>query len=237
MTTKKLLLLCVALTSLVTVSNAQYNRVEITNKRIPFEDLRKKQTIRISPFHLFNNQFNISSEFFNSTYTRSHLLTASIMYADNDSKSDGGFSLDYQGRIYPRKFKPDSMAMYNNSASGFYMGLGLQVGYCEFRDKNLQRSIYTTSPYGGQYQTQVPVNVTTTNIWLNPYIGLGYQFIIWEALYADLFVGGGLKINRVTKSSPDKSLELNEFYTDPNFIDRYFQGIMPRVNLSVGVGF
>ena len=236
--TKKLLLLSVVLISLVTVSNAQYNRSELTNKRIPFEDLRKKQTIRISPFHLFNNQFNISSEFFNSTYTRSHLLTASIMYADNDSKSDGGFSLDYQGRIYPRRFKPDSMAMYNNSASGFYMGLGLQVGYCEFRDKNLQRSISTTSPWGGgQVLTQVPVNVMTTNIWANPYIGLGYQFIIWESLFVDLFVGGGLKMNRVSKSSPDKSLDLKEFYTDPNFTDRYFQGIMPRANISIGVGF
>jgi hypothetical protein len=129
------------------------------------------------------------------------------------------------------------MAIYNNSARGFYMGLGVQAGYCEFRDKNLQRGFYTTSPYGGQIWNSVPVNVMTTNIWLNPYIGLGYQFIIWEALYADLFVGGGLKINRVTKSSPDKSLDLKEFYTDPEFVDRYFQGIMPRVNVSVGVGF
>jgi hypothetical protein len=234
---KKHLLLFLILTTLVTVTNAQYNRSELTNKRIPFEDLRKRQTIRISPFHLFDNQFNVSGEFFNPTYTRSHVLTGSIIYADNDSKSDGGFSFDYQGRIYPRAFKPDSLAIYNNTASGFYMGLGVQVGYCEYRDKNLKRDVYTNYPYGGQYRTQVPVNVMTQNIWVNPYIGLGYQFIIWESLYADLFVGGGLKMNHVSKSSPDKSLDLKEFYTDPAFIDRYFQGIMPRVNLSVGVGF
>ncbi|HOY96749.1 MAG TPA: hypothetical protein PK509_13480 [Catalimonadaceae bacterium] len=234
---KKHLFLLIAFTVFTTVSYAQYNKRELTNKRIPFEDLRKKKTIRISPFHLFDNQFNVSWEFFNPGYSRSHVITASIIYADNASKSDGGFSIDYQGRIYPRTFKPDSLAIYNNSASGFYMGLGLQAGYCEFRNKNLQRDIYTNTPYGGQYRTQVPVNVMTNNLWVNPYIGLGYQFILWESLYADLFVGGGLKINNVSKSSPDKSLDVNEFYTNPDITDRYFQGIIPKVNLCVGVGF
>ena len=237
MKTKKLLLLSIVLTSFMTVSYGQYNRSELTNKRIPFEDLRKRKTIRISPFHLFDNQFNLSCEFFNPTYTRSHVLTSSIIYADNDSKADGGFSLDYQGRIYPRGFRPDSLAIYNNTASGFYMGLGIQAGYCEFRNKNLQREIYTKTPYGGTTRTQVPANVMTQNIWVNPYIGLGYQFIIWESLYADVFLGGGLKINRVSKTSPDKTLDMNEFYTDPEFIDRYFQGIMPRVHVCFGVGF
>lgn len=233
---KKLLLFTLFSGFLISVSKAQINRNILFNKRIEFEDLRKRQIIRISPIHLFDNQFNLSAEFFNPTFTRSHLLTASIMYADNNSKVDGGFSLDYQGRIYPRAFKADSMAVYKNSASGFYMGLGIQAGYCDYRNKHLQRDILVNSPYG-QYRTQVPVNVSTQNIWVNPYLGLGYQFIIWESLYADLFVGGGLKINRVSKSSPDKSLDLKEFYADPIFTDRFFQGIMPRVNLSIGVGF
>jgi hypothetical protein len=68
-------------------------------------------------------------------------------------------------------------------------------------------------------------------------ISLGYQFIVFEALYIDVFVGGGLKINSVEKGSPDKTLNLDQFYDSPNFRSRDYKGMMLRGGVSFGIGF
>jgi hypothetical protein len=214
-------------------------------RKIEYEDLRKPTVIKISPFHLFDNQFNVSMEFFNKTTYRSSIaIAANCIYADNAKVADQGFSLDIQKRIYPRGFSSDTVAYYRNGAGGFYVGFGIQLGYSEYRDKNISEWFFRidtikdgTNKIPVRSDYEIKRNVMTRNIWALPYVELGYQFIIWEALYIDCFLGGGVKINNVTKSSPDKSLNLDTYYNDPGILKRYYKGIIPRIGLSLGVGF
>ena len=199
-------------------------------RRVKFVDLRKKQTLRISPQHFIDNQFYVSTEIFNTrTFKKSTLIGLHAIYADNNKVMDGGFALDLERRFYPRSFSCDSLAAFNNSADGFYVGFGVQLGYSEYRDKTLTR---VAPPYYSE-----KVNVWTKNTWVTPMVSLGYQFIVFEALYIDVFVGGGLKINNVEKGSPDKTLNLDQFYDSPNLRSRDYKGMMLRGGVSFGIGF
>jgi len=205
-------------------------------KSTNYEDLRKPNVIKISPLHLFDNQFQLTGEFFKkSDYKSSFVVSGNFIYADNDRVSDQGFALDLQRRIYPRSFSSDSTPFYRNSAGGFYLGLGMQLGYNEYRDKSISR-IVNKQGYPYDYFSE-KLNVHTQNKWAQPYVVLGYQVIVWDALYIDFFVGGGLKMNFVSKSAPDASLNMDDYYTDPDIASRYYKGIIPKAGITMGVGF
>jgi hypothetical protein len=201
------------------------------SRRKGFEDLRKPIVIKLSPFHFFDRQLSLTSEFFSKSYRRSIAITTNIIYGDNSNVYDVGGSLLIERRFYPRGFNPDTTSMIRNSASGFYFSLAAQGGYSEFNDRQMNKNRWDEF-------TVIPVdyNVSITSMWVAPMVTVGYQLILWDALYLDAFVGGGVKINQTKKSSPFPGVDLSEYYQDSEIFTRYFKGIFPRVGISLGIG-
>lgn len=199
--------------------------------RKPFEDLRRPIVLKLSPFHFFDRQLSLTSEFFGKSYRRSLAVTANVIYGDNSNVYDVGGALLLERRFYPRGFNPDTSSFIRNSASGFYFSPGLQFGYSEFNDRQMNRTTWD-----GFSMIQVDYNVSITSMWVAPTVTVGYQLILWDALYLDVYVGGGAKINQTKKSSPYPGVDLSNYYQDSEILTRYFKGILPRVGLTLGIG-
>lgn len=222
---------------LITFSSIVFGGNNWTNpiRKNPFEDLRKPIVMKLSPFHFFDRQLSITGELFNKDYKRSLCISLAMIYADNSKVYDVGTSLTIERRFYPRGFKPDTLNWNRNTATGFYFGMGAQVGYSEFNDRSNYANGYY-DPITGGYLYNVE-NVTITSAWVTPTLTLGYQFILWDALYIDAFVGGGVKVNDTKKTSPNIIVDFSKYYSEPDITSRYYKGIVPRVGLTLGMGF
>jgi hypothetical protein len=224
-------------------------------QRKPFEDLRRPIVLKLSPFHFFDNQLSLTGEFFNKDFKRSTAITLNLIYVDNSRIYDVGTSLNVERRFFPRGFNPDTTNWLRNSARGFYFGLGVQLGYSEYNnpDETLAPITKTEvvtiknpgrpdSTYTYKSETVKQFNAVIKNTWVAPHVSIGYQLVLWEALFIDVFVGGGIRFNSsdlFNKTQP----ELNEIfpnplplYSNPDVTSRYYKGIIPRVGLTLGIG-
>jgi hypothetical protein len=146
-----------------------------------------------------------------------------------------------------------------NSAKGFYVGLGLQGGFSKLNTySENQRSVSVTEvdengkiKYEYVNGDSIPkksfdfrqFDISINSFWIAPMVTIGYQRILWEALYIDLYVGGGIKLNQTEKHG-STNLRTNEefmdnsqsqFYNNPDIFSRYFKGVVPRVGLTLGI--
>jgi hypothetical protein len=223
---------------LITISSLVFGGNNWTNpiiRKTPFEDLRKPIVMKLSPFHFFDRQLSITGELFGHDYKRSLCISLAMIYADNSKVYDVGTSITLERRFYPRGFNPDTSNRNRNTATGFYFGMGAQVGYSEYNDRtNYSNGYY--DPMTGNY-FYYNDNVTITSAWITPNITLGYQFILWDALYIDAYVGGGVKVNDTKKTSKNIGIDFSRYYSDPDILSRYYKGVVPRVGLTLGMGF
>lgn len=199
-----------------------------------FEDLRKPIVLKLSPFHFFDRQLSLTGDFFDKSYRRSTAITLNLIYADNSRVYDVGTSLQMERRFFPRGFMPDTSNPNRNGASGFYFGMGLQLGYSEYNDLERYRSSIYDPNTGMMIYTNDDVSITS--MWASPMVSLGYQLILWDALYLDAYVGGGIKFNQTEKKANKKSLDIDQYYQDPDIISRHYKGIIPRVGITLGIG-
>jgi len=191
--------------------------------RVKFEDLRKPLIFRISPFHFFDRSLQIQTEFFDTKdYKKSFQLSVTGTYRDDNRISDLGFSMELQGRYYPRKFSVDSLPWVRNKAFGLYFGYGVQFGFNEY-----EISDFSQNPF----QDNLKIN----SRWATPFFCFGYQLIVGEALYIDFYLGGGLKFNNVEYEYNDASMNFEQ-YNEPSIFDRAYKGIIPKVGFTVGIG-
>ena len=192
----------------------------------PFEDLRKPIVLKLSPFHFFDRQLSLTGDFFNKDFKRSTAVTLNLIYADNSSIYDVGTSVFIERKFFPRGFQVDTSSFNRNSASGFYFGLGVQGGYSEF----IERDMYPYDSMGNLLKFS-DSDIKITSMWVAPMVSVGYQFILWDALYLDAFVGGGIKFNDTQKNE-----NYAKYFNNPNIFSRYYKGIMPRVGITLGIG-
>jgi hypothetical protein len=204
------------------------------NRKKNFEDLRKPIVLKLSPFHFFDRQLSLTGDFFNKNYRRSMAVTLSLIYADNSRIYDVGTTFQLERRFYPRGFMADTSNTLRNSASGFYFGLGFQGGYSEYHDLERYR-ISIIDPITN-IVTFKDDDVQIQSMWIAPIVSLGYQIILWDALYLDAFVGGGIKFNQTEKISSRVNVDLSQYYQDPDIFSRYYKGIIPRVGVTLGIG-
>lgn len=203
-------------------------------RRKPFADTRKKTILKISPFHFFDNSFCLAGEFFLSPiYKNSLLVTVVGSFQDQVQKSDKGFSIEFGGRYYPIGFNADTSIWYRNQSSGFYMGYGAQFGMNEYKTN---QSFYDYNNLVGS--KTIDYTQTRKSMWVTPYICFGYQLTIFEAFFLDIFVGGGVKLNQVDKSTfPNMAGFDLENEQNPNIFNRYYKGILPKLGFTIGMGF
>ena len=204
------------------------------NRKKNFEDLRKPIIVKLSPFHFFDRQLSLTGDFFDKSYRRSTAITLNLIYADNSRVYDVGTSLQLERRFFPRGFMPDTSNPNRNSASGFYFGLGLHLGYSEYNDIERYRSSNYDPITGMIIYTNDDVSITS--MWASPMVSLGYQLILWDALYLDAYVGGGIKFNQTEKTANKKSMDISQYYQDPDIFSRHYKGIVPRVGITLGIG-
>lgn len=223
------LLCCLLLSSFLSFAGNNWNP---TGKK-PYEELRKPIVLKLSPFHFFDRQLSLTGEFFNKNFTRSTAVTLNLIYADNSKIYDFGTSFNIERRFYPRGFNPDTSNYLRNLARGFYFGFGVQGGYNEFNDREAYRNYY--DPTTGMYST-LNNDVTITSQWITPAVSIGYQIILWEALYVDGYIGGGIKFNDTQKTSGSGTSNISQYYTSPDIFSRYYKGIIPRIGITLGMG-
>lgn len=193
--------------------------------RIPFEDLRKPVVLKVSPFHFFDNTLQVGAEFFKTkTFKTSLFAAANVTYRPGQRISDNGGSIELQARHYPRGFKADSSGWVRNSASGFYLGFGANIGYNEYIDKEYY------------FNSSLPEKITVTSQWVTPSVVFGYQLIAWEALYLDIYLGGGIRINDVKYSSTPSGPTEEDYFSNSSIFSRYYRGILPKAGFTLGIG-
>lgn len=202
-------------------SGKSYN----SNGKVKFEDLRRPVVLKISPFHFFDNTLHLGCEIFKtSTYKVSLMVAGNLTYREGRTISDKGGSFEFQARYYPRGFKPDSTSWIRNSASGFYIGLGATLGTNEYKE-NIYDMVDNSF-------------VQANSQWVTPAVVFGYQLIIWDALYLDLYLGGGMKVNDVVYKSFSTNTKAEDYLSSNSSIfSRYYKGILPKAGFTLGVGF
>lgn len=193
------------------------------NLHRPFEDLRRPFILKLSPFHLIDNTLHLGGELFiNKNYKSSLYLGLGGTYADKKLKSDIGGSIDVQFRYYPRTFRVDSSSSFQSAASGLFIGFGLTCGSNELRKKD--DGLYFSDSY------------RITSQWITPSVVLGYQIIQWESLFVDAFIGGGIRMTKVSYTASSPTFE-NDVLSNANLYSRYFKGVLPKAGLTIGLGF
>lgn len=196
-------------------------------KKKDFKDVRKSMVFGLSPFHFFDNSISVSGEFFSSDYRKSARLVLTGTFRDVPKLSDKGFALEVSGRFYPKSFQCDSAMWSRNGASGIYLGYGAQAGFNEYIDNN------KFDYYGNNAKLE------QTSTWVTPFVCFGYQFTLYEVLYLDIFVGGGIKFNNVNRefSGNTTGIYTNPDYQEnPNIFQREYRGILPKIGFTLGLG-
>lgn len=227
-----LLTLCLLSSNLsfgqTTETKIQPGRVVFTSPgKVKFEDLRRPFILKISPFHFFDRTLNVGGEIFmDKTYKKSMYVAVNGTYQDNSRRMDKGVSADLQFRYYPRFFKADSAGWIRNSASGFFVGIGATIG-----TNKLEELDYYDYTNNQQYKYSI------NSQWVTPAIVFGYQFIAWEALYFDVYLGGGIKINDVSYKTENNNPNFStDVISEANIFSRYYKGILPKAGFTLGVG-
>lgn len=179
---------------------------------------------KFSPQHMIRNGMWLSGEFFNDRHSTSHNIGIEAMYSEATGRTSGvlkssGFTAEYMFRYYPGRLHVQQ-TLNKEYVKGFYVGFFGQAG-----SYNLTTSNYYSSS-SGNYKTNVRSAV------YYPGFILGMQQALGESIYLDLYIGAGMHISNIGQvTSPVSDYNISNYY----FI--YTNGILPKVGLSLGVGF
>ena len=195
--------------------------------KVKFEDLRKPIVIKLSPLHFFDRSIQVNGELFKKNFKTSLLLGFTGTYRSDKEVIDKGGSLEIQFRHYPRTFRADTNNWYRNSAAGFYVGLSASVGVNAY---TVLTQSYVSSTQTLEYST------TANSQWVTPSVLIGYQLIVWESMYLDFYVGGGIKLNNVEKSTNIPGADPDDQLNNTSLFSRYYTGVLPKLGFTLGIG-
>ncbi|MEO5600616.1 MAG: hypothetical protein ABIR06_06800 [Cyclobacteriaceae bacterium] len=120
------------------------------------------------------------------------------------------------------------------------------------RNKSSHQGIYGAAyiqggSYSGQFANQYtyfdPNTGRPVTQWNNNYeeditnwglgFTIGYQKTLWQVLFLDAFVGGGVQFSNtiVSGQAPDQ----NYYYYD-GILDPAYKGILPKIGMNIGIG-
>ncbi len=240
---KTILLSAICLISSILI--AQSNNQKIETK--PFG------TLKFYPLGLVTNTLQLGTEQFNKANNRSTVAILGLRYRksqrENSSFStniDGfnnwkGATLLLERRIYVPKFKfrphlekPDQLF-----GSGVYVAPFIKLDY-SINDIDITE--YKNTLEGGVNKSQL---VQTTGK-INYFGGigglnLGYQLTLFQYLYLDAYLGGGLRLLNKNDKTKEKVLSnsngyIGSFY-DSGAIETFVvrEGVVPNAGISIGI--
>lgn len=171
---------------------------------------------KISPLLFFTQTLELGIEALNPAYTRSFQISASIRSGQGDYIDGRGAS----GTIaYRRYVTPLSTPVPRNpdAVQGIYYSLLFRVEYFKGEE---------------QYYNQAAFETTTETIYnFSPAFTIGLQRTVFDVLFIDVYLGGGIKFAdiRYHGTSPSEQIHYDLFHPA-------YEGIYPAVGVKIGVG-
>ncbi len=220
---------------------------------------QKKETFKIFKFHPFSlitGSMNVSQEVFNEKMNRSTVVMLGLRYVKNSSTNTynsspveqfnnwKGVALGLERRFYVPSFKTgENNRLFNEKSHyGIYLSTGLRLDY-NINDYEK----------GGYNTIQDPANPTIyKNQFVNnsgkisylgvmPNMNLGVQFTLFQNLYIDTYIGGGIRFmqKNIIKQKID-NFAYTYYYGNgiqsgavENFVIK--EGVQPNFGFTLGI--
>jgi hypothetical protein len=208
-------------------------------------------TLKFYPLGLVTNSLQLGTEQFNKENNRSLVAILGLRYRKGNrnnifSSSNQGYnnwkgaSLLLERRIYIPKFKfrnhlqkPDQLF-----GSGVYVAPYLKADY---NVNDVDFTVFKNEVQGGVNKNTYVNTVGKINYFSGTGgINIGYQVTLFQYLYLDMFLGGGLRILNKNDKTKDTIVGNNGFYESyynngaiETFVTR--EGVVPNGGISIGV--
>jgi hypothetical protein len=203
------------------------------------ESILKRNIVKVTPQHFIRNTLYASYERFSPSMKSSVQYSLGLLYrrdrsswsSFNDYETQGGVLAEVQGRYYVPAFRQLVSTRNNRTfAQGIYLSGFLRGEYAQIE------GAYTVWNSTGNFQEQRPINDRVLAI--NPGFTIGYQRTLWQFIYFDMYLGGGLRIASISREramQPGYSY-YSPFYGGGDILDLAYRGILPKAGISIGIG-
>lgn len=214
---------------------------------------------KFQPFSLITGSMNFNQEIFNNSRTRSTVIGLGLRYVnrENDiySYDTFGNSLPYtqtnkwQGatasidrRFYvPGFYSGDKFTFINDKAKfGVYLSAGLKL---EYNINNYDNSNYyyvTDSTKLNTYKFSKNTG-KVSYLGIMPNMNIGMQFTLFQNLYIDTFIGGGIRFlsKKISNEVNDGPANGYNYYVNSSAIETFVikEGVQPNFGFSLGLNF
>lgn len=210
--------------------------------------------MKFYPFGLVTNSLQLGFEKFNNEKSRSMNVVFGIRY----KKSDGYNQLDPTGnayqnftnwigasvllerRIYIPKLK--SKFIDENPEKPFKYGVYLAPFLkLDYNQNDFDNSFYSYNNVNGQSNYQLIRNKGKVDYFGGTAgLNIGYQFTLFQHLYIDTYLGGGLRLLSKNQNLERQLQQIGFLYNDANgaileFVDK--AGVVPNAGITVGVNW
>jgi hypothetical protein len=176
-----------------------------------------RSIIKISPLQFLSQTLELSVESLNSDYVKAFEISGALRSGHYDYDQGRGGSLGIAYRKYVRPLATPTRR--NPDASqGVYYSLFVKGHYFAGRD-----AYYWQSPNS---------DIDESIITVNPGFTIGLQRTLFEVLFIDIFIGGGIKFTNVKYSNAIP----NFTFMDYDILHPAYEGIHPVGGVKIGVG-
>jgi hypothetical protein len=213
---KKLLLSLVI--ALPCFANAQQDDIIIPKFTIP------RSIIKLAPLQFFSNTLEIGVESFNKGFTRSFDGSVGFRSGADVFDKGRGMSLELGYRKYV-----SGMKIHVRKERQFYQGIYYNVALKVAYFKGEHYDYYYYDPNTGNSYNEYMEETTQS---IAPSFTLGLQKTLWQIIFLDVFVGGGIRF-----SESDRTYnQYFGWYNDNTIFSPGYDGIYPKVGVKIGVG-
>jgi hypothetical protein len=199
----------------------------------PKTDMQVPSTIlKFSPQHLIRGGLWMTGEFIGEDQKKAHQFGLEVMYRQPNDIYTGiikglGFTAEYQFKYYLNRFHIEKTLTGKQSANGYYVGIFGQFG--QYDEKSSYTVYQQNPPYNNEERTN---EVKTTAVY--PGFVIGLQKSLGESFYVDFYAGAGMRVSNSTVKIDDPSFDYKQ---SPGGYFIYHNGLLPKVGMSIGVGF
>ncbi|MBK9508072.1 MAG: hypothetical protein IPP61_18735 [Cytophagaceae bacterium] len=219
------------------------------------QEQKRTKIFKYHPFSLITGSFNLSQEIFNKENTKSTVIGLGIRYVNKESDNNyygssttyeqfnkwQGASVWVDRRFYVPAFQSGEKYGFNNEKVkfGVYLAPGLKLDY----NYNNYDNGYYSMNYNQAGQAIDPVlyinNGKTSYLSAFPNVNIGMQFTLFQNMYIDTFIGGGVKFiskNIIADNSPQGG-NYGYSYVTTDAIETFVirEGVRPNFGFSLGI--
>lgn len=193
-----------------------------------------RTVFKLSPQHFIDNSLKVGVERFKRERSGSFAVFLTGMI-DNDQFSTysfdegyDGIALEFQLRKYISAMKPTTSRQGKTFHQGVYGAAYAQGGYYEGASKG---ETYQYDPVTGN---STPVYYNYVHRITNGGFGftIGYQKTLWEVVFLEAFIGGGIQFS----GNEVSGIKVDNYFNGDGITDPAYRGILPKIGLNIGIG-